>query len=96
MEILIREPCICPKETICTICGGAGHTEKWMPISEVLKVSKQKPDKVCLECYSVFTPKRTNQVYCPPPAYSRGKESLCSARQRMRSYRNKRSGVESK
>ena len=45
MEILIREPCICSKETICTICWGTGYTEKWMLISEALKASKQKPKK---------------------------------------------------
>ena len=62
----------------------------------VLKLAESPKLRVCQECRSVFAPKRTNQVYCPPPAYSRGEESLCATRQRMRSYRNKRSGVESK
>ena len=62
----------------------------------VLKLAESPKLRVCQECRSVFAPKRTNQVYCPPPAYSRGEESLCAVRQRMRSYRNKKSGVESK
>jgi len=62
----------------------------------VLKLGESPKLRVCQECRSVFAPRRANQVYCPPPSYSRGEESLCSARQRMRSYRNKKSGVESK
>jgi hypothetical protein len=57
-----------------------------------LKLAESSKLRVCRECSSVFLPKRTNQVYCPPPSYSRGEESLCATRQRMRSYRNKRSG----
>jgi len=56
---------------------------------EVIVDAESPKLRVCQECRSVFAPKRTNQVYCPPPAYSRGEESLCAARQRMRSYRNK-------
>ena len=62
----------------------------------VLKLGESPKLRICQECRSVFAPRRANQVYCPPPSYSRGEESLCATRQRMRSYRNKRSGVESK
>ena len=62
----------------------------------VLKLGESPKLRICQECRSVFAPRRANQFYCPPPSYSRGEESLCAARQRMRSYRNKRSGVESK
>ena len=62
----------------------------------VLKLGESPKLRICRECRSVFAPRRANQFYCPPPSYSRGEESLCAARQRMRSYRNKRSGVEPK
>lgn len=64
--------------------------------SHVLKLAESPKLRICQECRSVFAPRRANQVYCPPPSYSRGEESLCATRQRMRSYRNKKSGVESK
>jgi hypothetical protein len=60
---------------------------------DVLKLGESPKLRICQECRSVFAPRRANQFYCPPPSYSRGEESLCSARQRMRSYRNKKSGV---
>ena len=62
----------------------------------VLKLAESPKLRICRECRSVFAPRRANQFYCPPPSYSRGEESLCAVRQRMRSYRNKKSGVESK
>ena len=53
----------------------------------VLKLGESPILKACPGCDSIFPATRTNQVYCPIPSYSSGTVSPCSARLRMRAYR---------
>lgn len=58
----------------------------------VLKLGERPNLRACRECRSVFAPTRSNQYYCPAPSHARSEISLCAARQRMRAYRNKKTG----
>ena len=53
----------------------------------LLKLGESPILKACPACGSIFPATRTNQVYCPIPWYSSGTVSPCSARLRMRAYR---------